>query len=45
MERDYARRRTPSSQEAHHVTGLTVGYAAMLEQFHPREAVELSAYA
>ena len=27
------------------MTGLTVGYAAMLEQFHPREAVELSAYA
>lgn len=25
--------------------GLTVGYAAMLEQFHPTEAVELSAYA
>ncbi|ACQ80832.1 Luciferase-like monooxygenase [Beutenbergia cavernae DSM 12333] len=24
---------------------LTVGYAAMLEQFHPREAVELSAHA
>ena len=24
---------------------LTVGYAAMLEQFHPTEAVELSAYA
>lgn len=24
---------------------LTVGYAAMLEQFHPSEAVELSAYA
>jgi len=27
------------------VAGLTIGYAAMLEQFHPREAVELSAYA
>ena len=27
------------------MAGLTVGYAAMLEQFHPREAVELSAYA
>lgn len=25
--------------------GLSIGYAAMLEQFHPREAVELSAYA
>lgn len=25
--------------------GLTIGYAAMLEQFHPTEAVELSAYA
>jgi G6PDH family F420-dependent oxidoreductase len=25
--------------------GLTVGYAAMLEQFHPTEAIELSAYA
>src|SRR5690242_18873683 len=25
--------------------GLTVGYAAMLEQFHPTEAVELSAHA
>ncbi|WP_264466188.1 TIGR03557 family F420-dependent LLM class oxidoreductase [Pengzhenrongella sicca] len=25
--------------------GLTVGYAAMLEQFHPTEVVELSAYA
>jgi coenzyme F420-dependent glucose-6-phosphate dehydrogenase len=25
--------------------GLTVGYAAMLEQFHPREAVELTAFA
>lgn len=25
--------------------GLTVGYAAMLEQFHPREVVDLSAYA
>ena len=25
--------------------GLQVGYAAMLEQFHPTEAVELSAYA
>ncbi|GEA88414.1 TIGR03557 family F420-dependent LLM class oxidoreductase [Cellulomonas cellasea] len=25
--------------------GLTVGYAAMLEQFHPSEVVELSAYA
>ncbi len=24
---------------------LTVGYAAMLEQFHPREAVELTAFA
>ncbi len=27
------------------MTGLTVGYAAMLEQFHPREAVDLSAHA
>jgi G6PDH family F420-dependent oxidoreductase len=27
------------------MTSLTVGYAAMLEQFHPTEAVELSAYA
>lgn len=27
------------------MAALTVGYAAMLEQFHPREAVELSAYA
>ncbi|SFK34009.1 F420-dependent oxidoreductase, G6PDH family [Cellulomonas sp. KH9] len=27
------------------MAGLTIGYAAMLEQFHPREAVELSAYA
>jgi len=26
-------------------SGLTVGYAAMLEQFHPTEAVALSAYA
>ena len=26
-------------------SGLTVGYAAMLEQFHPTEAVELSAHA
>ena len=26
-------------------TSLTIGYAAMLEQFHPREAVELSEYA
>ena len=25
--------------------GLTVGYAAMLEQFHPTEAVELSVHA
>ncbi|MDF2807136.1 MAG: class F420-dependent oxidoreductase, partial [Cellulosimicrobium sp.] len=25
--------------------GLTIGYAAMLEQFHPTEAVALSAYA
>jgi len=25
--------------------GLTVGYAAMLEQFHPTEVIELSAYA
>ncbi|MCL1871895.1 MAG: TIGR03557 family F420-dependent LLM class oxidoreductase [Promicromonosporaceae bacterium] len=25
--------------------GLTIGYAAMLEQFHPTEVVELSAYA
>ncbi|HKJ12060.1 MAG TPA: TIGR03557 family F420-dependent LLM class oxidoreductase [Ornithinimicrobium sp.] len=25
--------------------GLTIGYAAMLEQFHPREAVELTEYA
>src|SRR5665647_1265272 len=25
--------------------GLTIGYAAMLEQFHPTEAVELSVYA
>ncbi|WP_255424285.1 TIGR03557 family F420-dependent LLM class oxidoreductase [Pengzhenrongella frigida] len=25
--------------------GLTVGYAAMLEQFHPTEAIELSAFA
>ena len=24
---------------------LTIGYAAMLEQFHPTEIVELSAYA
>ncbi len=28
-----------------HVSGLTVGYAAALEQFHPTEVVELSAYA
>ena len=28
-----------------HMTGLQVGYAAMLEQFHPTEAIELSAYA
>ena len=27
------------------MTGLQVGYAAMLEQFHPTEAVALSAYA
>lgn len=27
------------------MASLTVGYAAMLEQFHPTEAVELSAYA
>jgi coenzyme F420-dependent glucose-6-phosphate dehydrogenase len=27
------------------VSELTVGYAAMLEQFHPAEAVELTAYA
>ena len=27
------------------MTDLTIGYAAMLEQFHPTEAVELSAYA
>ena len=27
------------------MAGLTVGYAAMLEQFGPREAVELTAYA
>jgi len=27
------------------VTGLSIGYAAMLEQFHPTEAIELSAYA
>ncbi|MCU1404934.1 MAG: flavin-dependent oxidoreductase, F420-dependent methylene-tetrahydromethanopterin reductase [Glaciihabitans sp.] len=27
------------------MTDLTIGYAAMLEQFHPREAVKLSAYA
>jgi len=27
------------------MTGLQVGYAAMLEQFHPTEAIELSAYA
>lgn len=27
------------------MTGLSVGYAAMLEQFHPTEAIELSAYA
>ena len=26
-------------------SSLTVGYAAMLEQFHPTEAVELSAFA
>ena len=28
-----------------HVSGLTVGYAAALEQFHPTEVVELSAHA
>ena len=27
------------------MTGLSVGYAAMLEQIHPTEAIELSAYA
>jgi len=27
------------------MSGLTIGYAAMLEQFHPREAVDLTAYA
>ncbi|GAB2450378.1 G6PDH family F420-dependent oxidoreductase [Conyzicola lurida] len=27
------------------MTGLQVGYAAMLEQFHPREAVDLAVYA
>jgi coenzyme F420-dependent glucose-6-phosphate dehydrogenase len=27
------------------MTGLQVGYAAMLEQFHPTEAVDLAAYA
>ncbi|NMR19622.1 TIGR03557 family F420-dependent LLM class oxidoreductase [Cellulomonas fimi] len=26
-------------------TGLTIGYAAMLEQFHPTEVLELAAYA
>jgi coenzyme F420-dependent glucose-6-phosphate dehydrogenase len=27
------------------LTGLTIGYSAMLEQFHPTEAIALSAYA
>jgi len=27
------------------MSGLTIGYAAMLEQFHPREAVELTEHA
>ncbi len=27
------------------MSGLTIGYAAMLEQFHPREAVDLTVYA
>ena len=27
------------------MTGLRIGYAAMLEQFHPTEAVALAAYA
>lgn len=36
---------TESGSGTSTTSGLTVGYAAMLEQFHPTEAVELSALA
>src|ERR1700709_2971373 len=44
---DRARSRPPSraSTSVQRMSDLTVGYAAMLEQFHPAEVVDLTAYA